>query len=132
MQLHEFLGQIQHRAQMPSMDEALRATRATLTTLAERLQGHEPDNLSAQLPAAIKEFLHEEGAGAGERFSSDEFFKRVCEKEGVDLPVAVYHARVVMEVLKEAVSPGEIEDLRAQLPPDFQRLFEGSQGRMHS
>jgi uncharacterized protein (DUF2267 family) len=132
MQLHDFLGQVQHRAQMASLEEALRASRATLSTLAERLQGNEPDHLGAQLPAELKEFLHGPGAGGGERFSSTEFFHRVCKKEGVDLPVAVYHARVVMEVLKEAVSPGEIDDVRAQLPSDWQRLFEGSQGHLHT
>lgn len=42
MNFHDFLGQVQHRAQLRSMDEALRATRATLTTLSERLQGREP------------------------------------------------------------------------------------------
>lgn len=130
MNFHDFLGQVQHRAQLRSMDEALRATRATLSTLSERLQGHEPMHLGAQLPHEIAEFLKGPAAGSGERFSSDEFFRRVCEKEGVDLPAAVYHARVVLEVLKEAVSPGEIDDVRAQLPPDYQRLFEGSSGSM--
>lgn len=130
MNFHDFLGQVQHRAQLRSMDEALRATRATLSTLSERLQGHEPLHLGAQLPHEIAEFLKGPTAGSGERFSSDEFFRRVCEKEGVDLPDAVYHARVVLEVLKEAVSPGEIDDVRAQLPQDYQRLFEGSSGPM--
>ena len=130
MNIHDFLGQVQHRAQLRDMDEALRATRATLSTLAERLQGHEPMQLGAQLPHEIAEFLKGPTAGSGERFTSDEFFRRVCEKEGVDLPAAVYHARVVLDVLKEAVSPGEIDDVRAQLPPDYQRLFEGSSGPM--
>lgn len=75
--------------------------------------------LGVQLPHEIAEFLKGPTAGGGERFDSDEFFHRVCDKEGVDLPDAVYHARVVLEVLQEAVSPGEIDDVRAQLPPDY-------------
>lgn len=130
MQLHEFLGQVQHKAQLAGSDEALRACRAALSTLAERLQGDEPAHLAAQLPRELGEFLKGPGSGSGERFSSDEFFHRVSQKEGIDLPVSVYHARVVMDVLKSAVSPGEIDDLRAQLPPDYRRLFEGSAGRM--
>ena len=35
----EFIGQVQHRAQLGSHAEAERATRATLETLAERLVG---------------------------------------------------------------------------------------------
>ncbi len=62
----------------------------------------------------------------------DEFFERVNEKEGgVDLPGAAYHARVVMEVLQEAVTKGELDDVRSQLPAEFDPLFEaGSQGEM--
>lgn len=132
MQFHDFLGQVQHRAKMASLDEALRATRVTLETLAERLGGREPENLGAQLPEEIAIFLKREGSTAAERFSSDEFLRRVSEREGVDLPVSVYHVRVVLEVLQEAVSPGEINDVLDQLPPDYRRLFAGSQGEMPS
>lgn len=132
MQFHDFLGQVQHRAKLSSPQDALRATRATLQTLTERLQGNEAVQLGAQLPLELAEFIYNV-AGQSERFSSDEFFERVSDREGVDLPVAVHHARVVIEVLQEAVSPGEINDIRQQLPADFQRLFEsGSSGKLHS
>jgi uncharacterized protein (DUF2267 family) len=54
----------------------------------------------------------------------DEFFWRVSQREGVDLTDSTYHARVVVALLSEAVTMGEIEDVRAQLPEDFARLFE--------
>ncbi len=131
MQLHDFLGQVQHRAQLRDFDTALRASRATLETLAERLDGNEPSQLGAQLPHELAEFLHRETAGTGERFDSNEFLKRVSEREGVDLPVAVYHTRAVIEVLREAVSAGEINDVLAQLPEDYKRIFEaGTSGSM--
>lgn len=131
MQLHDFLGQVQHRAHLADFDQALRASRATLETLGERLSGNEPRQLGAQLPHELAQYLNEITSGGGERFSSDEFFRRVSEREGIDLQDAVYHARAVIEVLCEAVSSGEIEDVRAQLPEDYQRLFSGSQGPMH-
>lgn len=131
MQLHDFLGQVQHRAQLPDFDSALRASRATLQTLAERMSGNEPAQLGAQLPRELAEYLRHDGAGSGERFDSDEFLKRVSEREGVDLPVSVYHVRAVIEVLREAVSPGEIRDVLDQLPDDYRRLFEaGTKGKM--
>jgi uncharacterized protein (DUF2267 family) len=38
---------------------------------------------------------------------------------------------VVIEVLQEAVSAGEIEDVRAQLPAEFDPLFDsGSEGTL--
>ena len=62
----------------------------------------------------------------------DEFFERVTERdEGVDQPKAVYHARVVMEVLGDAVTKGEMNHVRSQLPEEYEPLFQaGSQGEM--
>jgi uncharacterized protein (DUF2267 family) len=131
MKHDEFVGQVKHRARLSSRGEAERATRATLETLAERLAGGEAKNLAAQLPQEIGEHLRREWSGVGERFDLAEFFRRVSLREGVDLPAAVFHARAVIEVLSEAVSRGEIDDVRAQLPAEFDRLFEaGSTGHM--
>ena len=48
----------------------------------------------------------------------------MSEREGVDLAQATDHARVVTALLSEVVTMGEIENVRAQLPKDFARLFE--------
>lgn len=131
MQHDQFIGQVQHLAHLPSRGDAEVATRATLETLAERLAGNEPNNAAAQLPKGIAQYLQHQYAGAGTRFSLDEFFQRISLKENVELPQAVHHARAVIEVLTKAISPGEIQDIRAQLPAEFDPLFEtGSQGRM--
>jgi uncharacterized protein (DUF2267 family) len=130
MQHDQFIGQVQNRARLSSRGDAELATRATLETLAERLAGNEPFDAAAQLPRGIKEYLQHEYAGGGVPFSLDEFFLRVSQREDVDLPQAVYHARVVMEVLSEAVSPGEMDDIRSQLPSEYKPLLQGSQGRM--
>ncbi len=67
----------------------------------------------------------------GERYTLDEFYRRVSDREGVDLPKAIFHARAVIEVLQEAISPGEIKDIRVQLPAEYDSLFEaGSQGEV--
>lgn len=130
MNYSEFIGQVQSRGRMASEGEALKATRVTLEVLGQRLAGGEPRNLAAQLPEEIGRFLHDDD-DTGERFDLDEFFRRVSEREGVDLPVSVHHARAVISVLTEAVSRGEIDDVRAQLPEEFAPLFAaGSEGEM--
>jgi uncharacterized protein (DUF2267 family) len=53
----------------------------------------------------------------------NDFYDRVSLREGEDLPAAVFHAKAVMSVLMEAVSPGEWSDMRAQLPQSFNDLF---------
>ncbi|PLS85535.1 MAG: DUF2267 domain-containing protein [Actinobacteria bacterium] len=132
MNYDEFIEEVRERGHMGSREEAEKATRATLRPLAERLRGGEAKDLASQLPPEIAEHLEHERAGAGESFSLDEFFERVCERdEGVDLPRAVYHARVVVDVLGEAITRGEIEDVRSQLPAEYGPLFKaGSQGEM--
>src|SRR5450759_4754962 len=124
MKHDEFIGQVQHRARLASRGDAEVATRATLETLAERLVGGEGNDLASQLPRGIAEYLRTEFAGEGMRYSVEEIFQRVSQREEVDLPKAIYHARVVIAVLYEAVSPGEMADIRAQLPIDYARLFE--------
>lgn len=132
MQHDEFIAQVKHRANLRTSGDAELATRATLETLAERLAGNEANNAAAQLPREIAQYLQHQYAGTGVRLSLDEFLQRISLREGVELPQAANHARAVMEVLTEAISPGEIEDIRTQLPPEFKPLFElGSQGKMH-
>ena len=124
MKYDEFISQVQRRANLDSREEAERATHATLETLGERLAGGEAKDLAAQLPTELAQYLQQAYTGIQEKFSLDEFFWRASQREGVDLTESTYHARVVIALLSEAVTLGEIEDVRAQLPEDFARLFE--------
>ncbi len=130
MDTDRFIGLVQNRAHLASTGEALRAIEATLQQLGRRLAGNEAEDLASQLPPELGHFLREE-AGEGERFDAQEYIARVSLLEGVDPPDAAFHVRAVLSVLQEAVSPGEIEDVKAQLPTDWDRLFEaGSEGRL--
>jgi uncharacterized protein (DUF2267 family) len=128
MNYKEFVGQVHARAKMASLDEAVKAIRATLHTLAERISDGEAEHLAAQLPEEIGAYL--KMADGTESFDLDTFFTRVAAREPIDLPDAAYHVRVVMEVLEEAVTPGEMADVRAQLPATYAPIFEGSEGEM--
>jgi uncharacterized protein (DUF2267 family) len=123
----EFVGQVQYHARLASGGDAVRAIRATLETLADRLSGGEADDLAAQLPREIGEYLRREALEdlyQGEGFGLNDFYQRVAEREKVPFLDAAFHARAVIEVVQEAVSPGEIDDVRAQLPKDYAPLFQ--------
>jgi uncharacterized protein (DUF2267 family) len=123
MKYDDFVGQVQNKAKLATSQEAIKAIRATLQTLAERIVTGEAQNLAAQLPQEIGDYVRE--VEKDEQFSLDTFFKRVAEREGVDEPDAVYHARAVMTVVSEAVTEGEMEDVREQLPmQEYAPLFE--------
>ena len=130
MNYDEFIGQVQSRARLGTLGDAVKATRAVLETLGERVPGDEIKDLSSQLPSEISQYFRQDSAEV-EKFGLSDFFKRVSEREPCDLPDAIYHSRVVMSVIRDAVATGEISDIRAQLPDEFDPLFEsGWQGEM--
>lgn len=122
MKYDEFMGLVQNRARLASTGEAAKATRATLDILGERLFGGEAKDLAAQLPQEVGQYLTD--GGESESFGLEEFYGRVAKKEGVDYPVAVHHARAVLSVVREAVSAGEMDDVREQLPDEYNDLLE--------
>jgi uncharacterized protein (DUF2267 family) len=127
MNFDHFVGQVQHRARLGSSGDAVCAIQAVFQTLSERLNAGETKDLISQLP---REFgIYFQVAEHSQRFSLDDFFHRISQREQVDVPEAVFHARVVLEVMQEAVSQGEVDDVKAQLPEEWRDLFEaGSEG----
>jgi uncharacterized protein (DUF2267 family) len=123
VQYEEFLNKVQDRIGPAEPDEARRAITATLSTLSERISGGETSDLAAQLPQELKEPIQRSGEEA-EAFSLEEFLRRIGEREGVNTDTAREHASAVMTVLREAVTGGELDDIRAQLPQEFTPLFE--------
>ncbi len=79
MDYSDFIGQVQHRLQLGKQGQAVRAIRATLTTLGERLQEGEAKDLAGPLPMEIDWYLLQ--ADSGQRFHFDEFVSRVAERE---------------------------------------------------
>jgi uncharacterized protein (DUF2267 family) len=122
MNYKEFIGQVQHRLEYAQFGQAVRATRAVLTTLGERLPEGEATDLASPLPMEIDRYLSE--AEHGQRFDYHEFLDRVGEREGVDRSDANYHAQQLLATVAEDVPPGNIEKVRNGLPEEFDPLFE--------
>ena len=128
MRYSDFVSNVQNTAGLDGAGADVAAIRATLETLAERLSADEVKDMAAQLPREIAVYVG--GAGQAQRFSLEDFFRKVAEREPADLPDATYHARAVVEVLDEAVSAGEMNDIRESLPAGWRPLFAGSQGEI--
>lgn len=125
MKYKDFIGKVHNKAHLADFEDAVRATRATLEVFGRRLTEGERADLQAQLPEEIAVYL--ENLGEAERFGLDEFYTMVNLKDGqgVDPPDSVHRAQAVLAVLQEAVSGGELEDIKSQLPDEFNPLFEG-------
>lgn len=125
MKHDEFVGEIQHRAQLPSRGRAERAIRATLETLGERIPRPTADHLADQLPPEIGHPLR---GHVFERFSLQGFYQRVGEREELDDATAAFHARIVLTLIAENVSPGVMMKVRRELPQSFQPLLLSERG----
>ena len=101
---------------------AEQAITATLETLSKRLTGGEARDLAEQLPEELQPPLKQAAENA-EDLSLEEFYQRVAEREGVDIETARLDASAVMTVLGMAATPGELDDVMAQLPAEFNALF---------
>jgi uncharacterized protein (DUF2267 family) len=102
-------------------DKAEEVARATLQTLADRITGGEADDLAAQLPTPLKDALIKQKEDA-ERFDVDEFIRRVSERAHVDPDTARTGAMATFSTVREAVTPGEFDDITAQLPQEYRDL----------
>jgi uncharacterized protein (DUF2267 family) len=122
----ELVHEVQRRGDFDSAEAAEAAVLATLSVLGERLKGGEAKDLAAQLPRELADAV--ETRGPGERFDLTEFYRRVAEREERDVNPALArdHARIVLEVVLDAVSPGERDDVLHQLPEGWRNDIFGN------
>jgi uncharacterized protein (DUF2267 family) len=121
-----FVSLVQEKARA-SRDDAERAIRATLETLAERLSAGQARDIAAQLPLELAPYVATD-SGA-QPFDVDEFIRRVATREGSDVAVAEQHVRAVFAALGRTLSEDEIEDMVAELPREFEPLIGEAEGR---
>jgi len=127
VQFDEFIEAVAERADT-SRGEAQALVRATLRTLAERISGGEAEDLRAQLPRELKGDLASPEENA-QGFDVDEFVRRVAERTGLDATDARARVAAVLSVLRDAVSPGEFDDVLSQLGREFAELIEAADHR---
>lgn len=135
---NDFVGEVQHRIEAGTQDEAVRTTRAVLETLSERIQEGDAADIAGPLPMEIDWYLLHPDEHA-QRFGFDEFVDRVDERlnyenldiEGgyshhsdLDRSDVVYRTQAVVELLDQTLPADGVDTLREQLPEEFEPLFE--------
>jgi len=129
MQYQEFIDHVQQRAQLGNPEDAERLTQTVLGVLGERLYRTVCDNLASQLPKGMKGFLFSSQPRENtwhdvQQFSLEEFYNRVSARMNSGYPTAVRQSQTVMGVIQETVSSGVIDNVRAELPDEFDELFQ--------
>lgn len=129
MQYNDFIQRVQQRARLATPEEAARLTEIVLATLGERLYRTERDSLVAQLPTELNPMVYaqqsrEDTRQDVQRFSVEEFYKRVSARVEVGYPEAKVHTKAVMATLQEAVSAGELRKALDALPDEYEELLQ--------
>jgi uncharacterized protein (DUF2267 family) len=120
MKYEEFISRVAESTGV-SLTDADALTHAALGTLAERITGGEARDLAAQLPIPLQNPLPPAREEA-EAFTFKDFVRRTAERAGADPATAELGVDAVMATLRDAVTPGEFDDVLSQLPEDFKRL----------
>ncbi|MER5337741.1 DUF2267 domain-containing protein [Micromonospora sp. NPDC002717] len=129
----EFIDSVAKRLRT-SPEQATAITRATLTTLAERIDGGEARDLSARLPDELRAYAFAPRDKA-QRFGVDAFVQQVSGRADVDGTTAKAGMRAVFDTLRGAIPPGDYDDVITHLPAEFWELtdsagrYDGGRGR---
>lgn len=124
MKYGDVVTAVQERAQIPSVLQADRATRATLHALGRRLAGCRNKQVAYRLPAPLASELPEAGEPA--EFGVAGFYELVAELEKVAVPTAAQHARTVMAVLRERMQHDDFDAIVEELPDEYADLLVGA------
>lgn len=111
-------------------NKAYLAFRSVLQTLRDRLTVEEATDLGAQLPMLVRGFYYEGWNPAQtprKQRHLEEFLDSIAEYYPLDADIDPEEAtRVTFQVLQKRVTEGEIEDVRAMLPPELREVWEGA------
>ncbi len=119
-----WLDSLIEQSDLETRSEAYGALRAVLHRLRDRMQPTEASHLAAQLPTLVRGIYYEawNPTRAPQKVRDWESFKAEVEAEW---PGAARHdtdraVEAVFEVLNHNVTKGELDDVRAELPPDIE------------
>ncbi len=121
MEREMMLRRVMTHAGLKEMEEADGAIRSVLLALTDVVSPDEAHDMASQLPKEYKELVEgrlREGLPVA-KASWGALVSRVQSDLDVETPEAAERViRGVFSVLKDAVSPGELEDVLAELPLD--------------
>jgi len=121
MDLDDFVGQVMNDLEMGRKAHGVRAVRATLKTLSERLQEGEAIDLAGALPMGIDHYVLM--AEQGQKFDVNDFITRVADIEDISNSEAKFHIQVVIRITTEAIPACQTEDILDNLPEEYEELL---------
>jgi uncharacterized protein (DUF2267 family) len=116
MTYRELIKKVQHYSGF-SDDESETALVLFVKNLAARLTPNERKDFASQLPIDLKEVALTDEVSKVR--TANDFIMQFCLEEDIDEKRAKKQVMSAWRAIKDAVSKGEIEDIKAQLPRDI-------------
>ncbi len=124
MKAHELYARVQELGGLPSRAEGRRWATETLRALWHILPDAETRrHFASQLPGTVKAALLAEPP-RGLSMDREAVIQHVAAALGVHASDGARALAVVYRVLTEALSPGQIVELRARIPPDLSAFLQ--------
>jgi uncharacterized protein (DUF2267 family) len=126
MDAQAFYRTVRERAGTLEPDEATRGTAAVFHVLRDRLTPDEAGQVAAQLPGPLKMVWEagERPAREPTKMHREEFYERVKAEASLrSTRAAEWLTLAVFGALKAQLSPGEVDDILAQLPKDLKEVW---------
>lgn len=116
MTYRELIKRVQHYSGF-SDSESESALRLFVRKLASRLTMDERKDFASQLPIDLQDLaVTDETSNVR---TTDDFIQQFCEEENIDEKRAKKQIMAAWQAIKDTVTKGEIEDIKAQLPNDL-------------
>lgn len=123
MEYTEFITHVQTLAQSESREEVEVATRATLEIIKQIIPSDEREELAAQIPRELGEYLRGSETEPIQSFHLQEFIERISQKESVSPTISIIHVRAVFAVLQNAITPEKFRKFYDYFSHDYEELF---------
>ena len=123
---HTWLNDLAERLGWHDKHRAYLALRGVLHALRDRLSVNDSSHLAAQLPMLIRCFYYEGWHPAGKPLpdrKKAEFLTHVASECSDECRNDGHVTRAVFQVLTKHIAPGEVEKIKAILPPDIRSLW---------
>jgi uncharacterized protein (DUF2267 family) len=117
------LNRLTAHGQFENTDDADVAIAVVLSSIVRRLTPDEANDLIAQLPSLMHAALWSLPAGPDKRITRELVEAELADTLSVDPARAAEILQAVGEILAQTVTPGQIQDVRGQLPQDMRSIF---------
>jgi CBS domain-containing protein/uncharacterized protein (DUF2267 family) len=107
-------------------ERAMLALQTVLSAIAHRVRPEQAEHLLAQLPSLLRDRIASLGPAPDRSVTRRAIEEALAARLHVEPDCAEDILRRVGLVLVQAISPGELADVRAQLPPDLKELLEAA------